>query len=89
MKFLSINGDLLANTHLNPTDKLIVSFLYNLGQGGKAFFGSFEYLGREFGLNSEYIEKRFLFLEGKKIIKKAPAGWVLEMPLYELINFGG
>jgi hypothetical protein len=89
MKFLAIDGDLLKNTSLNPTDKLICSFLFNLSKAGKGYWGSYEYLSGEFGLRTDYLEQRFIFLEQKGIIHKNEVGWFLKMPFWEICNFGG
>ena len=89
MKFLTIDGGLLSNTHLNPTDKIILSILYNLSKGQKKFFGSFAYLAKEIGLSEEYVEKRFTFLEKNKIVKKGEGGWFLDLPFYLISSFDG
>lgn len=89
MKFLALDGDLLKNQNLTPTDKMIVQFLFNLNKSGKIYFGDFSYLAKELGIKSDYCEKRFLFLESKNLIAKDSVGWSLKVPFWQIVNFEG
>lgn len=89
MKFLLVDGFLLQNTYLNPTCKLILSFLYNLSKQGKGFWGSPDYLAKEFGVGTDYILKQFEFLEKKGLIKRNELGYFLNQPWYLITEFGG
>jgi len=59
MKYLSIDGLLLANKTIGGTDKLIISFIWNLQKGNKSFYGTHPYLADVLGIRYEFLEKRF------------------------------
>jgi DNA-binding Lrp family transcriptional regulator len=74
MKFLMINGRLLANPVFTATDKLILSFLINLSSQNKRFFGSHNWLSSELGIPEESISKRIAKLLDFDIIRLYPDG---------------
>jgi hypothetical protein len=88
MKFLVLEGQLLGNPNLRPTDKFILQFLRNLSKSGKSYWGEAPYLAREFGVGIDYIEKRFTWLTETGLIKKVDSGWTLNQAWWEIMGFG-
>lgn len=87
MKFLVIDGELLANETFKPTDKLILSYMYNLEKGGKKFFGGEHFIGKELGLKTEFIKKRMNQLNNWGLIQASESCIILSKSWEYIVNF--
>lgn len=85
MKFITIDGELLKNDCLTPTDKFLIQIINNLDKAGKAMWGSPDYYARELGLQAEHIRRRLQILEDYKLIWKNDKGYVLNAS-FEMIT---
>lgn len=83
MKYLSIDGDLLANKSIGGTDKLIISFIWNLQKGNKSFYGTHIYLADVLGIRYEFLEKRFQKLLQVNLLHTTPNGIELTYSISE------
>lgn len=72
--FLMIPGEILLNHGLGATDKLILSYMYQLSKGNKAFFGSMVYLSKALGVDVKIIGSRIKRLQEVNLIEQSPSG---------------
>jgi len=82
-----IDGELLKNEVLKPTDKLILSYIYNLEKSGNKFFGAVPFLQKEFGMSAEYLKKRFNQLLTWGILRADEQGIYLNMDWSKIQKF--
>jgi DNA-binding MarR family transcriptional regulator len=87
MKFLLISGEILKNKSLTPTDKILVSYLYNLNKAGNSFFGSLDYLSTEFGIPVGTLEKSLKKLLDNNLIEKHVDGYKLSCTIELIATF--
>ena len=87
MKYLIIDGELLKNEVLKPTDKIILSYMYNLEKTGNNFYGALPFLAKEIGLPIEYIKGRFNQLFNWQLIRADEKGVYLNKPWIEIQYF--
>lgn len=59
LKYLSIDGGILANKTIPPASKLIISYISNLQKGGKCFYGTHSYMSETLGIRFDFFEKQF------------------------------
>jgi len=74
MQFLMIQGRLLANPTFNATDKLIISFIHNLGVANKRYFGDSKWLSSELGCNETFVQSRLERLLEYGVLEKFEDG---------------
>lgn len=87
MKYLIIDGEILKNPIFKPTDKLILSYMYNLEKSGNNFYGALPFLSQEFGLPLEFMKKRINQLFEWGIIRADEKGIYLNKTWVEIQNF--
>lgn len=81
MKYLAIDGELLANKTIGGTDKLIISFIWNLEKGGKSFYGTHIYMADTLGIRYDFFEKRFTKMLQVGLLYAANDGIRLKFPI--------
>jgi len=86
MKFLLIDGELLVNKSLTPTDKMIISYMNNLSRSGKCFYGTRAFLCDQLGVNYDYLEKRLTKLLEHDILLSSKEGITLKLPFWEICS---
>lgn len=87
MKYLIIDGELLKNTTLKPTDKFILSYMYNLEKSGNNFYGALPFLSNEIGLPLDFIKKRINVLFDWGLIRADEKGIYLNKTWPEIQYF--
>jgi len=81
-----IDGALLRNKNISPNSKLIIAFLYNLCKSGRCYFGSYEYMADQLGINYESFAKSIANLLEKKVIVQTSEGITLGKDFHYLSN---
>lgn len=56
VKFLTIDGGLLRNRHINSGNKLVLSLVANFENSGYSFFGGLKYIADTFGITEEMAD---------------------------------
>lgn len=77
MNFLMIDGALLRNKQINPTMKLIISYLYNLGKHGKAYFGGYQYMADILGISEKNFTQNMASLVSAGFVVQTSEGLIL------------
>lgn len=86
MKFLLIDGELLVNKSLTPTDKMIISYINNLSRSGKCFYGTHAFLSDQLGVRYDYLENRLTKLLEADILLASKEGITLKLPFWEICS---
>lgn len=74
IKFLSVPGELLHNPDLNSAHKLLLSYLLNLNNNERYFYGSEDYLCVQFGCPLSAIQTCIRDLIKMDMISKDSTG---------------
>lgn len=87
MKFLMIQGELLRNKQINPTMKLIISYLYNLSKNGKCYFGGYQYMSDILGISEKNFTQNMASLVAAGMVVQTTEGLTLGRDLTYFSNF--
>jgi hypothetical protein len=82
MKYLAIDGGILVNKTIPPTDKLILAYVSNLNKADKFFYGTYAYMAETLGIRYSYFEVRIEKLLEVGLLKQTKEGMQLGFPLH-------
>lgn len=81
LKYLAIDGGILANKSIPPTSKLIISYIANLQKADKYFYGTYAYMSETLGIRYDYFEKQMGKLLEADILHSTKEGITLGLLL--------
>lgn len=82
LKYLSIDGGILANKTIPPVAKIIISYVSNLNKGDKYFYGTRSYMAETLGIRFDFLDKTLDKMLDLGVLQVTTQGIGLGHPLY-------